>query len=73
MGFHKQVYLYPLSTDRCGVLKDLVIFPAFLLIIIILGAKPFRVCDSTLFWGMRGLGGKVLGVGNIVRALFSLY
>lgn len=50
--------LYPLSF---GMLEDSVIFPAFLLTVIIHGAKPFRVCNSTLFLGMRGLSGKAVG------------
>lgn len=49
-GFHKQVYYIHLVLTALVCLR--VIFPAFVLVVIILlGAKTFRVCNSTQFLG----------------------
>lgn len=48
--------LYPLSADCFGMFEDSVIFPAFVLVVIILlGARTFRVCNSTQFLGNADL------------------
>lgn len=53
-GFHKQVYYIHLVLTALVCLR--VIFPAFVLVVIILlGAKTFRVCNSTQFLGNADL------------------
>lgn len=47
--------LYPLSADCFGMFEDSVIFPAFLVVIILLDAKTFRVGNSTQILGNEDL------------------